>query len=278
MKITIIGCGNMGKALAQRLSQTNQLFLYDHHIENAESVAQDGYGKACKDIEDALHASEMIILAVKPQNLKQVATLIKDSLQENQIIVSLLAGTPNIALRRCFPTAHIVRMMPNLPLIYGEGVIGLSSDEKVQKEDKEHLTKIFEVLGKVYWIPEEKMDGLTALTGSGPAFFFTIVEAMIDAGIAMGFTAKDAQGLVYQMLQGSLVLLEKSAQHPGELRWQIASPQGTTIAGLRKLEELALRGGIINAFLAAYEHGRNHSSQSEEDEMKKIKLKTNYKL
>ena len=271
MKITIIGCGNMGRALAKRLSEENQLFLYDHHIEHAESIERDGFGKAYKDIEDALNASEMIILAVKPQNLKQVTASFKDSLKENTMMVSLLAGTPITALKECFPSGNIIRMMPNLPLIYGEGVIGLSSDEKVKKEHKEHLTKIFEVLGKVYWIPEEKMDGLTALTGSGPAFFFTIVESMIDAGIAMGFTATDAEGLVYQMLQGSLVLLEKSAQHPGELRWQIASPQGTTIAGLRKLEELALRGGIINTFLAAYEHGRSHSLQSEEARMKIIK-------
>ena len=256
----------MGGALAQRLSQTNQLFLYDHHIKKAEHLAEEGYGKAYRDIRDALHTSEMIILAAKPQNLKQVAALVKDGLQENQVIVSLLAGTPVATLRRYFPTAPMVRMMPNLALIHGEGIIGLSSDEKVRKEDKEQLTTSFETLGKVYWIPEEKMDALTALASSGPAFFFTMVEAMIDAGIAMGFTAKDARGLVCQMLQGSLALLEKTHKHPGELRWQIASPQGTTIAGLRKLEELALRGGVINTFLAAYEHGCNLSSQSNKQE------------
>ncbi|MGC1879347.1 MAG: pyrroline-5-carboxylate reductase [Rhabdochlamydiaceae bacterium] len=264
MRIAIIGCGNMGGILAERLSQMHQLFLYDHHCEKAAHLVEEGYGKGCKDIEEALHSAEMIILAVKPQNLKQIVSLIQKGLQENQVIMSLLAGTPIETLKRYFSTAHIVRMMPNLALIHGEGVIGLSSDEKIKESDKERLKKMFEVLGKIYWVPEEKMDALTALASSGPAFFFTMVEAMIDAGIAMGFTAKDVRGLVHQMLRGSLALLEKTPKHPGELKWQIASPQGTTIAGLRKLEELALRGGIINTFLAAYEHGCKLSLQSME--------------
>ncbi len=264
MQITLIGCGNMGAALAERLSQTNPLFLYDHHAEKAERLAQKGYGKSYKNLEDALQGSEMILLAVKPQSLKEAADSLKASLQKNPMIASILAGTPLAALRRYFPAAPLVRMMPNLALIYGEGVIGLSPDEKITKEMRERLTKTFEGLGKVHWLPEEKMDALTALTGSGPAFFFAMVEAMIEAGIAMGFTASDAKELVCQMVQGSLTLLEKTPKHPAELRWQIASPQGTTIAGLRKLEELALRSGIIKTFLAAYEHGKALSSQSPE--------------
>jgi len=261
MQITIIGCGNMGKGLAQRLSQTNQLFLYDHNNEKSELLAQEGYGKACASIIEALSPSEMLILAVKPQNLKQLAESIKDTLRDSQIVVSLLAGTTIETLRQFFPSVQIVRMMPNLPLIYGEGVIGLTLSKKMKNEDKEHLTKIFESLGKIYWLSEEKIDALTALAGSGPAFFFVMIEAMIDAGIAMGFSALEAQSLIYQMLRGSLTLLEHTSRHPGELKWQIASPQGTTIAGLKRLEELALRGGIMNTFLAAYDRANKLSCE-----------------
>ncbi len=197
-----------------------------------------------------------MIFAVKPQNLEEVAALVKEDLRKDQVVVSLLAGVSLEILQKCFATANIVRMMPNLAVIYGEGVIGLTSTQGID----ERLTKTFEPLGKVYWLAEEKMNALTALTGSGPAFFYVMIEAMIEAGIAMGFPAKDAQELIHQMLQGSLTLLEKSAKHPGELRWQIASPQGTTIAGLKKLEECALRGGIINTFLAAYERSCELSS------------------
>ncbi|MBI5274323.1 MAG: pyrroline-5-carboxylate reductase [Chlamydiales bacterium] len=260
MRITIIGCGNMGGGLAGRLSQTNQLFLYDRGMEKAKDLAHKGYGIACKNITEALHSSETIILAVKPQDLQQAAALIKEGLQENQMIISLLAGTSIKTLQQYFQAIRMVRMMPNLPLLYGEGVIGLSSDEQTKKEDKDQLTKTFELLGKVYWLSEEKIDALTALASSGPAFFFAMVEAMIDAGIAMGFTPHDAQGMIYQMLQGSLTLLEKTCKHPGELKWQVTSPQGTTIAGLKRLEELALRGSIINTFLASYDRAKELSS------------------
>lgn len=262
-QIAIIGCGNMGKALAQRLSPTHKLFLYDHNKEKAKFLEQQGYGKACKDILEALFSSEITILAVKPQNLAQLAESIKEKLRDPQMVVSLLAGTTIETLRHYFPAVKIVRMMPNLPLIYGEGVIGLSLSKKLTNEDEEQLKKIFGSLGKIYWLEEEKIDALTALTGSGPAFLFPIVEAMIDAGIAMGFSASEAQSLIYQMLRGSLALLEQTGKHPGELKWQIASPEGTTIAGLKRLEELALRGGIINTFLAAYDRAKKLSSLKE---------------
>ncbi len=253
MNITIIGCGNMGNGLAERLSKTNQVSLYDRHFEKAQKIEQSGYGKAYTEIKNAIDQSELVILAIKPQNLKEAGPLIEIELQKGQIVVSLLAGISLETLKQFFPKTPIVRMMPNLALIYGDGVIGLSSAEKMIKKDRESLTELFKPLGKIYWLPEDKINGLTALTGSGPAFFFSMVEAMIDAGIAMGFEAKDAQRLVYQMLQGSLTLLERTEKHPGELRWQISSPQGTTIEGLKRLQELAIPGGIMNAFLTAYE-------------------------
>lgn len=249
----------MGNALALRLSSTQELQFYDHHEEKANHLAQAGYGKAFKNILDAIHLSEMIILAVKPQNLQEVAELINDHIQKNQVIVSLLAGISLNALRQSFPQREVVRMMPNLPIIYGEGVIGLSVNDHLKEIEKDHLMAIFKPLGTIYWLPEEKFEALTALAGSGPAFFFVMVEAMVDAGIAMGFNSKDAQGVVYQMLQGSLTLLEKTRKHPGELKWQVTSPKGTTISGLRVLEEHALRGAIINTFLATYNRAKDMS-------------------
>jgi pyrroline-5-carboxylate reductase len=151
-------------------------------------------------------------------------------------------------------------MMPNLAIIYGEGVIGLSSDDSFPKSDKDKLSNAIESLGKLVWIPESKMDALTALAGSGPAFFLTMFEAMVESGIAMGFTAKETQSLIHQMVIGSLTLLEKTGKHPAELKWQITSPAGTTIAGLKKLEEQALRSAIINTFLATYERAQQFSA------------------
>jgi len=250
----------MGSGLAQRLSETNQIHLYDHNHEKANKLEEAGYGKAFDHISEALRHSEMVILAIKPQNLKEAADLIGKNLKENQILVSLLSGTSLEVLKNFFPKVKIVRMMPNLALIYGKGVIGLTCDSHFPKSDKELLSKSIESLGKLIWLPESKIDGLTALAGSGPGFFLVMFEAMVEAGIAMGFTPKDAQDLVHQMILGSLTLLEKSGKHPAELKWQITSPAGTTIAGLKKLEEEALRGSIINTFLACHERAHQLSS------------------
>jgi pyrroline-5-carboxylate reductase len=111
-------------------------------------------------------------------------------------------------------------------------------------------------------LKESQVDALTSLTASGPAFVFTMIEAMIDAGVLMGFQAKEAQDLILQMLQGCVTLLQQTERHPGELKWQIASPSGTTIAGIRVLEKENVRSGIIETFLATYqktqEIAKNH--------------------
>lgn len=240
MKIGIIGCGHMGSNIAKKLSA--ELSLYDRNKDKVAALS--AWGAPCSEIQQAVTGQDLIVLAIKPQNLKEIVDTF--TLKPGQTLVSLLAGVTLASLKHYFPHANIIRMMPNLPLIYGEGVIGLSGDAP-----NDELTQIFSPLGTIFWFDESKMDGLTALAGSGPAFFFSMIEAMIDAGIAMGFTAKESTQIVYQMLQGSLSLLSQTKQLPAALKYQIASPAGTTIAGLKHLEEHALRGIIINTFLAA---------------------------
>lgn len=239
----------MGRALACRLSKTSQLYFYDHTNGKAEIFEREGFGKAFTNLDEPLKLSDIVILAVKPQNLKEVAE--KLQLKKGQTLVSILTGASLSVLKEYFPEAAIIRMMPSMAVAYGAGVIGMCANES--SEVKDSISKMFESLGKLHWLPESKINALTSLTGSGPAFFYSMIESMIDAAIAMGFTAKEAKELVYPMLQGSLTLLEKSGQHPGELKWQITSPQGTTIAGLRKFEESAVRAGIMNTFLSAYD-------------------------
>ncbi len=255
-RIAIIGCGNMGEALAKRLSPFYPLFFYDKNRKKAEHLAHENHGQACSTVKEATQSAKAVILAIKPQSLKESASAISSELKEGQMIISILAGTSLSVLRRYFPHCSILRMMPNLALLYGEGIIGVTSDATVQREE---WSKLFEHLGKVLWLPEEKMDAFTALTSSGPAFFFVLLEAMVQAGVKMGFSSQDSGDLVGQMIRGSLVLLEKSQKHPLELIRKIASPQGTTMAGLQKLEESAVSDGIIEAFMAAYARARELS-------------------
>lgn len=250
MEFTIIGCGNMGSALARKLSQTHAIFLYDHHPEKAQKLEKEGYGKAYQRLEDAVKQSEAVILAIKPQSLIDAAPSIRSSLNKQHQLISLLSGTTIETLKNLFPNNVIVRMMPNLPLIYGQGVIGLSAEASFKEHDR--LNTAFSSLGSVLWVTEKKLEAITALAGSGPAFIFVIAEAIVDAGIAMGLTAKESQEITYQMLLGSVCTLKESNETPSTLKCRITSPQGTTIAGIRKLEEGGLRGKVLETFLATY--------------------------
>lgn len=257
MQLTIIGCGNMGSGMAQRLAPHYKVFLYDRNAEKAEKLQTQGLGKVCKDLPECLRQSDIVILAIKPQNLIDAAGLIFGDQEKKQpLLISLMAGMHIAKLKQHFPYHKIIRLMPNLAMIYGEGLIGLACEEEISSKEKDQVTKMCEHLGKVHWVPESKIDAFTALAGSGPAFAFTIYEAMVDAGITIGFNVKESQELVHQMLKGSLLLLEKTGKHPGELKWQVASPAGTTMAGIRRMEEMAVRCGIIDTIYAAYERAK----------------------
>lgn len=263
MQIGIIGCGNMGAAIAQGLSKSHTLFLYDYLFEKSKKLKEEGLGQSCQQLTEVLCLSEMVILAVKPQNLKEIASQMTPSLSPSLIIVSLLAGVSVHTLKYYFPKQWVLRAMPNIAVAYGEGVLGLATDFLMPPDRKIEISEIFKNLGQVHWIPEEKMNALTALTGSGPAFCFAIIEAMIEAGIAMGFTAAIATELVYQMVRGSLALLTHTGKHPEVLKEEVTSPQGTTAAGLKKLEESAFRDAILKTFLAAYDRSKELSLENQ---------------
>lgn len=256
MHIAIIGCGNMGTGLAEQLSSSHQLYLHDRDWNRTQELAQKINGKAYQTALEAIEQAQFILLAIKPQNLKELAPLIAPHLRAGQVLISLLAGTPLSVLRHYFPDPLLVRMMPNLAICYGGGVIGLVESPDLSIELKKELYHLLSPLGLIYWLKESLVDALTSLTSSGPAYIFTLIEAMIEAGVVMGFQAKDAQELILQMLQGCVTLLKETGQHPAELKWQIASPGGTTIAGLRVLEKENVRSGLIETFLAAYQRGQ----------------------
>jgi pyrroline-5-carboxylate reductase len=265
MRIAIIGCGNMGTGLAELLGPSHRVLVHDRDWNWTQVLAHKVNGEACQHLPQAIENAQVIFLAIKPQNLKEIGPLIKHHLNKDQIIVSLLAGTPLTVLKHYFSQAITIRMMPNLAMRYGAGVIGLVDSPDMAAELKKELQELLSPLGLIYWLKESQIDALTSLTGSGPAFILTLIEAMIEAGVAMGFQAQDAQDLTLQMLQGCLTLMQKTQQHPAELKWQIASPNGTTIAGLRVLERENVRSGLIETFLAAH-HRAQELARSHEIE------------
>jgi pyrroline-5-carboxylate reductase len=256
MKVSIIGCGSMGSGIARCLVKNHQLFLYDHTLSKAEELAREIQAEACSTIDDAVKASEVIFLAVKPKDLEEVADSIQEVVSTQQVLISILSGISYETLKQHFGKGHLVRMMPNLAVMYGKGVVGLAESPDISDHVKKQVEALCAPLGFLHWFSEDKLDAITSLTGSGPAFMYVIVETMVEAGIAMGLSPSKAKELVLQMLEGTLTILNESQKHPAELKWQVTSPGGTTIAGLQKMEEAGVRNAIMKAFLAAYHRAK----------------------
>lgn len=248
--IAILGCGTMGSACGKALRHTYHLHLYDRTPDKARALADEVKAKSFTKIEDALKNAEAVILAFKPKDLDSSSPAILNALPAGAMIVSLLATIPLSKLHRSFPHLPIVRFMPNIAAEYSKSSTALCDDGNLDEARRTLAEHIASCLGNYAWITEELMPGFIALAGSGPAFHFVLIEAMVEAGVALGFKPEQAQTLVLQALQSSVAMLEHSGDHPSALKWRIATPGGTTIAGLLALEQHNVRNGIIQTILA----------------------------
>jgi len=261
MKVVIIGCGVMGSALARHFSKKHSVILCDKGSERSASLAKELGAEVYARQADAVEKADAAVLAVKPKDLPTVAKAIAGSLNKDKIVLSVLAGTPLKALSKHFPEGCLVRLMPNLALTCGEGVIGLADDPLLKAEAKKSVEELLEGLGLLTWLPEEKLEALTSIAGSGPAFLFVLIEAMIDSGIYLGFSSEQSRELALKTIEGAAKLLRTTNLHPGQLKWKVASPGGTTIAGLKELENRAVRGAIMETFIAAYERAHKMAEE-----------------
>ncbi len=253
MKICVVGTGAMGGSMAMQLAKHHEVKLYDHFYQKALGLAQEIGAQACEEIESAIKGSDIVIIAVKPQNLEEVAPHFVEHATQNQIIVSVVGSTPLSVLEKFFGQLRIVRAMPNIACAYGKGVLGCVETETLSPKTRAQVDEGLSSLGFIHWIPESQIEALTALAGSGPAFAFVIIESMVDAGIAMGLSSVLAKQLACEMWEGAITLIQESGKGLSDLKWQVSSPGGITIAGLHEMENSDVRAGIMNTLLATYE-------------------------
>ena len=249
MKIAIIGCGVMGSAFARFLGKKHQVFLCGKDPEKLKCLSKETNAPIATT-EEGCKKADVIILAFKPKDLKKAALEFSKYVTEGKIVLSILSGADTTVLQSLFPQANIVRTMPNLALTCGQGIIGVS--DNLDSEVKSKVDALLTGMGLVYYLPEAKMEAFTALCGSSPAFVFVILEAMMEGGVALGFSFKDSSQLVIKAFEGAIALLKETGKHPAELKMQISSPAGTTIAGLNELELQGVRSGLIKTLFACY--------------------------
>lgn len=255
MKIAIIGCGVIGSALARHFAHQHQVLLCDHSYEKSRSLAQEIGAEAYETEIEAIELAEMVVLAFKPKDLAAFAAATAQAFKREHMLVSVLAGTSVSLLKQSFPS-YIVRAMPNLPLICGEGVIGFVETAEMTAQRKKNVEEIFQGLGLLCWLSEEHLEALSAIAGSGPAFVFVIVEAMIASGVLLGFSPQEARDFVLKTIEGSVALLKATGKSPLELKTQVASPGGTTMAGLKILEDRDIHKTLVDTYQATFLRAR----------------------
>lgn len=254
-RVAVIGGGRIGEALIAGLLESGRavkdLVVVETHADRAELIGDRLGVRVTDSIEDAIIGADVLVIAVKPGDVDTVMTQLGKAeldADRDQILVSLAAGVPTARLESKLPAGFpVVRVMPNTPMLVGQGMSVLAPGRYARSEQLAEVTELLAAVGRVVTVTEAQMDAATAVSGSGPAYFFLVVEAMIDAGVGLGLTRDVATQLVVQTMIGSAALLESSGQTAVELRAAVTSPAGTTAAAVRELE----RGGVRSAFLEA---------------------------
>ncbi len=262
MKIAFIGGGAMGEAmlsavLSQKLSTPQDIWASDIKPERRQHLAQS-YGINVTDKNrEAVSRSEITVLAIKPQNLAEIMTDLKGAFEPSQLVLSIIAGARIATLRQGLAHDAIVRVMPNTPAQIGMGMSVWTVTPEVTATQKKQAQAILSVMGKETYADDEKyIDMATAVSGSGPAYFFLFVEALTDAAVKIGIPRDIAGQLVMQTMLGSVHLLQKSGKPPAELRRQVTSPGGTTAAAIARFEQGNFSNLVLQAVTAAYQRAQ----------------------
>ena len=255
--IGFIGGGNMAEAIIKGIFvKHGGDIIVSEPVDKRRAYLEETYHiKTTPDNKEVVRNCNIIILAVKPQNMDDVTAQIADVISEDKIIVSIAAGITLSYLSSRLNTAKIIRVMPNTPALVQEGMSVMSMCECMHDKEIGLIKDIFMSVGILISLPEKYMDAVTALSGSGPAFIAYFIEAMIEGGIKTGLSKDNATELAVQTLLGTAKLLDTGIS-PSKLREMVTSPKGTTAAGLKVFEEKGLKEGVIAAIEAAVNRAR----------------------
>jgi pyrroline-5-carboxylate reductase len=254
--LAILGTGRLGEALVDGLLRSGaagpeRLRCSTRRTERARELA-DRYGvKADIDSAGAAAESDVLVLTVKPQNLRDLLAEIAPKVTAGKTVISFVAGVPTGVIEDLLGDVPVVRVMSNTPVQVDEAMSAIASGRFAAEYHLKLTERILGSVGRVVRLPEEHLDAVTALSGSGPAYFFLLAEAMIDAGILLGLSRDIATELIIQTMVGSAKMLRDTGRHPVELREAVTSPGGTTIAAIRVLEQERVRAAFLNAIEAA---------------------------
>jgi pyrroline-5-carboxylate reductase len=261
-RIAILGTGQIGEALLAGLLSTGwrkpeEIVATVRREERVGELSERHGVHATTSNIEAVSGASIVVIAVKPQDFDGLLGEIGGILSPDQTVLSIAAAVPTSAIEdRIAAGVPVLRAMPNTPALVHEGVAGLCAGAHAGDEHLALADDVLSHVGRVVQVPERYMDAVTAVSGSGPAYFALLAEAMIEAGILLGLSREDTTDLVVQTMLGTAKLLRDEKMHPVELREMVTSPGGTTIRAIRELEQAGVRAAFLNAIQAAMDRGR----------------------
>ena len=259
-RVAVLGGGVMGETLLSGLIRAGRrvedLVVGERRPERAAELGER-YGVETASSLDATRKSDTLALVVKPQDMADLLAEIAPAVRADHFVVSLAAGITTAFLEARLPDGiAVVRVMPNTPALVDEGMAAISRGSHCDESHLEEAESLMASTGRVVQVPERQQDAVTAISGSGPAYLFFVVEAMIEAGVHLGLPRGIATELVVQTVVGSAKLLRETGEHPVVLRERVTSPGGTTAAAIRELEDHKVRAAFLTALEAARDRSR----------------------
>ena len=253
--IALLGAGVMGSTLLAALVRSGHdpqdLVVADRWAERAAQVAGD-HGARTAASDAAVAEADVVVLAVKPQDMAALMEQVHDEVRPGTLVVSIAAGITTEFLEHHLPAGtSVVRAMPNTPALVDQGMTGISPGRHCSPDQLNQARQLLRSVGQVIVLDESHQDAVTAISGSGPAYIFYVVEAMIEAGVLLGLPRDTATELVVQTLYGAATMIRETGTHPTVLREQVSSPGGTSVAALRALEDHKVRAAFLTAMEAA---------------------------
>jgi pyrroline-5-carboxylate reductase len=262
-RIAILGTGRIGEALLSGLLSSGWTdIVATSRSETRVAELHERFGvEATTSNADAVAGAAVVVVAVKPQDIDALLESIHDAVTPEQTVLTVAAAIPTAYIEQRLPDGiPVVRAMPNSPSTVHEGMAGIAAGAHASDEQLAVADDVLSHLGRVVRVPESAMDAITAVSGSGPAYFALLAEAMIEAGILLGLSREISTTLVVQTMLGTAKQLRDEGMHPVELREAVTSPGGTTIAAIRELEQAGVRAAFLNAIQAAMTRARELAS------------------
>jgi pyrroline-5-carboxylate reductase len=258
--IAILGAGKMGEALLSGMLRAgvapSGVIAAVRRPDRAEAL-RDSYGIEVTSAAAAADKAETLVITVKPQDMAGLLEEIAPHVRADQLVISAAAGIPTRFIEsRLGMQVAVVRVMSNTPVLVDEAMSVISPGRHATEQHLRHAEELLRPVGKVLRIPESQQDAATALSGSGPAYVYFLVESMVDAGILLGMSRASALEMVKQAVYGAATMLRESGEHPVILREAVTSPGGTTISAIRELERHGVRAAFLAAIEAARDRGR----------------------